>query len=75
MEEVVRGVRRGRSYETDEEEVDSEIREIYDNKGVEYADKDYAAKYIGRMLLDEAFVKFVGKVPKLISTYHDKYLK
>jgi hypothetical protein len=42
---------------------------------VDFRDQNYFGKYIGRLLLDDAFLKFIGKVPQLMTTYHDKYLK
>ncbi len=70
MEQVIAG-RLGECLEC----ADQDINQIYDTSKVDYRDPDYFAKYIGRLLLDEAFVKFIMKVPQLMSTYHDKYLK
>jgi hypothetical protein len=69
MEQVINGA------VEDSECEDQEIRQIYDNSMVDFRDPNYFGKYIGRLLLDEAFLKFIGKIPQLMTTYHDKYLK
>jgi hypothetical protein len=69
MEQVING-----NLEDSECE-DQEIRQIYDTSMVDFRDPNYFGNYIGRLLLDEAFLKFIGKIPQLMTTYHDKYLK
>ena len=69
MEQVINGTTE------DTECEDQDIKQIYDTSMVDFRDPHYFGKYIGRLLLDEAFLKFIGKVPQLMTTYHDKYLK
>jgi hypothetical protein len=44
------------------------IVEIYDS------DSSDLSAYIGRLFLDEHFVSFVTKLPRLIAIYHEKHL-
>lgn len=32
-------------------------------------------QYIGRLLLDEKFVNFVGRLPKLFKTYYERHIE
>jgi hypothetical protein len=57
MEQVINGA------VEDSECEDQEIRQIYDNSMVDFRDPNYFGKYIGRLLLDESFLKFIAKIP------------